>query len=201
MIATVRTGSLLCLAMLALGLPGTAFAEGAASKSSGPPPLPPQELRILDSEGHAPSEVSKKPSTEVESYCLNIADQAQDARYAIQEKQLKKLEGQITARIDELEARREDYKKWLEERRAFLEGASSIVVDIYASMKSDAAAAQLSKLNKNDTAAILVQLKSRQASAILSEMDPKVAADVAQMIVNKTSNGGVDGKKIAENQS
>ena len=69
-----------------------------------------------------------------------------------------------------------------EERKAFLESASTVVVDIYSKMKSDAAAPQLAKLGNENAAMILVRLKPRQASDILSEMDPAVAAEVAKLM-------------------
>ena len=149
-----------------------------------------------------------KPTTEVEAYCLNIADKAQDARYALEKQQLVKLEAEISKGIDELDAKRKSYQSWLEERKAFLDSASSIVVDIYAAMKADAAAAQLSRLNRADAAAVLVKLKSRQASDILSEMKPDTAAEIAALIVAKTSAGTASGdaqaavtKKPSESRS
>ena len=158
-----RTGAATALALaLSLSCAGGAFAASEATKhSKSPPVLPPQELRNVDETTGAP--VEAKPTSEVENYCLNIADKAQDARYAIQEKQLRELEGEITSRIDELETRRAEYQKWMEERKAFLESASTVVVDIYSKMKSDAAAPQLAKLGNENAAMILVRLKPRQA--------------------------------------
>lgn len=199
-----RTGAATALALaLSLSCAGGAFAASEATKhSKSPPVLPPQELRIVDETTGAP--VEAKPTSEVENYCLNIADKAQDARYAIQEKQLRELEGEITSRIDELETRRAEYQKWMEERKAFLESASTVVVDIYSKMKSDAAAPQLAKLGNENAAMILVRLKPRQASDILSEMEPAVAAEVAKLIVEKTSSDSksdeAEGDKVAENQ-
>lgn len=128
-----------------------------------------------------------KDATEVERYCLNIADKAQDARYAMQSQQLKDLQKQIDARIAELEAKRQDYNKWLAERQAFLDSASSIVIDIYAKMKPDAAAGQLAALDRDAAASVLAKLKPRAASDILSQMPTKVAAEIAAMIVEKTT--------------
>ncbi len=165
----------------------SASAQEQGAAGSPPPDLPKQELRVLGPGGKEPA--PEKPTTEVEAYCLNIADKAQDARYALEKQQLGKLEAEISKRIDDLEAKRQSYQSWLEERKAFLASASSIVVDIYAAMKADAAAAQLSRLDRGDAAAVLVKLKSRQASAILSEMKPDTAAEIAALIVAKTSAG------------
>ena len=133
----------------------------------------------------------------MEKYCLNIADKAQDARYALQQKKLKELEVQVSAQIDALEAKRKDYQDWLAERKRFLDSASNVVVDIYSKMKPDSAAAQLAQLGTDPAAAVIVRLKSRQASDILSQMQPETAAAIAKRIVDKTSNDGAPDQKVA----
>ncbi|MDY8108908.1 MotE family protein [Fulvimarina sp. 2208YS6-2-32] len=170
---------------------GAALAAGA-EEPTGPPPLQPQEVRIIDEATGAPKVEVIPPMSEVDSYCLNIADKAQDARHAMQSQQLKAVEAQITAKIGELEARRAEYQDWIKERKAFLEEASTIVVDIYAQMASDAAGPQLANLEREDAARILVRLKPRQASDVLSEMEPAVAAEIAKLIVEKTSKDRVE---------
>jgi flagellar motility protein MotE (MotC chaperone) len=187
-----------CAMALVVGSPGFAFAKGAGQTEDAPP-LPPQQIRVVDPSGVA---VAPKPATEVEQYCLNIADKAQDARYALQETRMKDLEAAISQQIDELETKRADYETWLAERKRFLESASQIVIDIYSQMKADAAAPQLAKLDRDSAASVLVRLKSRQASDILSEMSPTVAAEIARLIVDKTSAGSTtDVAEIAEGQS
>ena len=115
---------------------------------------------------------------------------------------MKDLEAAIGAQIDELEIRRADYETWLAERKRFLESASQIVIDIYSQMKADAAAPQLANLDRDSAASVLVRLKSRQASDILSEMPPAVAAEIARLIVDKTSAGSTaDVAAVAEEPS
>ncbi|MCW4113701.1 MotE family protein [Aurantimonas sp. MSK8Z-1] len=160
-------------------------AEAAAAKDE--PAVPPQKVRKVGSDGT--NESVERDRSEVERYCLNIADKAQDARYAAQSEQLKNLETQINQRIQDLEAKRAEYKDWLAQRQAFIDGASSVVVDIYAKMKPDAAAAQLAVLDRESAAAVLVKLKSRTSSAILSEMPAETAGALAALIVQKTMNG------------
>lgn len=187
-----------CALALLVGTPGLAFAQ-EGEPAADAPPLPPQQIRVLDTFGE---EVMPKPASEVEQYCLNIADKAQDARYALQESRMKDLEAAISEQIDELELRRADYETWLAERKRFLESASQIVIDIYSQMKADAAAPQLAKLDRDSAASVLVRLKSRQASDILSEMPPAVAAEIARLIVDKTSAGSTaDVAAVAEDQS
>lgn len=178
--------SLSLLAVFSLGAAGLAHGAGAPAKSAPAEERPPQELRVIGEDG---SPAAEEPLTEVEAYCANIADPARDARYALKTERLKELEVQVEAKLDELEARRSDYLDWLAERKRFLEEASKVVVDIYSAMSPDAAAAQLARIDKPAAASVLVKLKSRQASDILSEMDPAIAAEIAGIIVAKTSAG------------
>ncbi|WP_102958749.1 MotE family protein [Mangrovicella endophytica] len=165
--------------------------ENAAGAAQGPAKLAqpfdikPQVLRRVGSDG---TDATLAQPTEVESYCLNIADKVQDARYAAQTAQLKEIEGQIDQKIAELEAKRQDFQRWLEERQKFLDAASPIVIDIYAKMKPDAAAAQLAGLDQATAASVLAKLKTRTASSILAEMPAKAAADLAALIVAKTTD-------------
>ncbi|UIJ72869.1 MotE family protein [Aurantimonas sp. HBX-1] len=185
-----------CALVLVLAWPAAAQ-EG--DPSAGAPELPPQQIRIIDPAGDL---VAPAPATEVQQYCLNIADKAQDARYSLQESRMKDLEVAISQKIDELEAKRADYETWLAERQRFLDSASQIVVDIYSQMKAVAAAPQLANLDRDAAASVLVRLKSRQASDILSEMSPAVAAEIAKRIVDKTSAGtAADAEQVAESRS
>ncbi|HEY9055950.1 MAG TPA: MotE family protein [Aurantimonas sp.] len=179
------------LVVLAPALASIGFAHAA-----GAPEIPPQEVRIIGESGEV---AKRKPASEVEAYCLNIADEAQDARYAQEQKQLTELEAEIGKQIDALEAKRKDYQQWLEERKSFLESASTIIVDIYAKMKADAAAAQLAQIDRSSAASLIARLKSRQASDILSAMPPATAAEITNLIVQKTSTGGsMEEKQVAE---
>ncbi|MEX6504970.1 MotE family protein [Jiella sp. M17.18] len=185
----------IAMLMIAASALGASVGEVGASGAQ-PPAAPPvttsQGIRILDENGNVAT--APKPTTEVEKYCLNIADKAQDARYALQQDKLKQLEGAVSKQIDALEAKRKEYQDWLAERKKFLDSASTIVVDIYAKMKADAAAAQLAQLGTDSAAAVIIRLKARQASDILSQMQPEVAAAITKRIVDKTSSGGETGK-------
>ncbi|MEF2550874.1 MotE family protein [Aurantimonas sp. A2-1-M11] len=188
-----------CLALL-LTVTVAASVTNPAKSQDRPSELPPQEVRLVGPKGEVIT--APKPSTEVEAYCLNIADKAQDARYALEQAQLTELETAVSKQIDELEAKREDYNAWLAERQRFLDDASKIVVDIYTNMDSVAAAAQLAIVSRSDAASVLVRLKSRLASDILSEMEPSVAAEIATLIVAKTSAGTTqDPQQLAEKSS
>lgn len=163
-------------------LSATSFAIGAGGRTA---PETRDTVRVVGSDGTNQT-VAAPVMSDAERYCAAIVDPARDARTLHQTEQLQALEAQIDARIDELEAKRAEYQEWLDKRQAFLDSTSPIVLDIYSTMRPDAAAAQLAGLDREAAAAILAKLKSRQASAILTEMPAPVAAEVAALIVERT---------------
>lgn len=170
---------------------GLAIAPGAAFAEETAPPAEalverPTKVRVIGPDGKPPAE-NEAQLSDIERYCSNIADPAKDARAAIQAKRLQELEIEVSAKIDALEAKRVEYQDWLAQREAFINSTSGIVVDLYAGMKPDAAAAQLAGLDRSTAASIVTRLKPRTASAILSEMPPEVAAELATLIVQKTN--------------
>jgi flagellar motility protein MotE (MotC chaperone) len=130
-----------------------------------------------DSQAAAPGQPSEPG---VSSYCANIADQAADARFAWQTETLTALKKEIEDKIAALEAKRAEYEEWLKKRNDALAQAESGIVNIYAKMKPDAASKQLSAMDVPTAAAILHRLNVRNASAILNEMDPDRAAELAK---------------------
>lgn len=117
-----------------------------------------------------------------QQYCFNIADAARDARYAWQKKQLTDIEQEVAKRVAELDARTAEYKTWLARRDEFISKAEDGIVQIYAAMKPDAAAAQLSQMHEESAAAVLTKLNTRAASAILAEMEAAKAAKLTMII-------------------
>ena len=122
--------------------------------------------------------VAKEPAKT--GYCANIADAAADARFAWQKEQLAAMERQVEERIRLLEEKRAEYEAWLKRRNEFLAKADESVVAIYAKMRPDAAALQLSNMPEDNAAAILVKLNARTASAVLAEMEASRAAALAR---------------------
>ena len=118
------------------------------------------------------------PTENARAYCTNIADAAADARYALQAAALEDLETQVNARIDALEKKRAQYEEWLALREEFLRKADESIVAIFTQMRPDAASQQMSVMDLEAAAAILVKLNPRIASAILNEMDPMKAAQL-----------------------
>ena len=153
---------------------------------------PSDPLRLPDAEAAKGSPV-KAPMTEAQKYCQNIAAAAADARYAWQSKKLTELEGQIKQRVAELEAKQAEYKDILAQHDEALKRAKDILVGIYAHVRPEGAASQLSALDDATAAAVLVQLNARQASAILSEITPERAVRLVNTISGLTPPA--DGKK------
>jgi flagellar motility protein MotE (MotC chaperone) len=113
---------------------------------------------------------------DIERFCSNIADAARDRRYALQRSELEALQADIDERIAALEAKRAEYESWLERRNDFLAKAEGNLVEIYSSMRPDAAAERLAEVNAELAAGILMKLEAREAGVILNEMDSKAAA-------------------------
>ncbi|MBT9371943.1 MotE family protein [Rhizobium sp. CSW-27] len=126
-------------------------------------------------------------SEDIQKFCTNIADPARDQRYLLQKQELEKLRSDVDSRIEVLEARKAEYEDWLKRRNDFLERAQAGLVDIYKTMKADAAAPQLQEMNVEIAAAIIMKLPARQSGLILSEMDPQKAG-VISMIISSAAN-------------
>lgn len=177
------SAALLAGALLLAGVHGAA-AAGGGSEPAAPPPTT-NKLRVIGADGTEAS-VPVQATTDVQRYCSNISDPALDARNALQLAKVKEAEDQLSARIEELEAKQREVETWLAARKEFIDSTSETMINIYSGMKADAAAGQLAGMERPMAAALLARLKSRQASAILSEMPAPVAAEIANIITQKT---------------
>jgi flagellar motility protein MotE (MotC chaperone) len=130
----------------------------------------------------AEQQLAPKPTKP--DYCANFADEARDLRFALQQKQLKDLEAALNKKIAELEEKRLEYLSWIAARDAELKKAEAGLVAIYAKMRPDAAAQQLVLLDRETAASILRQLKARNASAILNEMEETPAAQLSALLAD-----------------
>ncbi|MDK1488513.1 MotE family protein [Sinorhizobium sp. 7-81] len=119
---------------------------------------------------------------EIQQFCTNIADAARDQRYLLQRKELENLQASVDERIATLEKRRAEYEDWLKRRNDFLKQAELGLVDIYKTMKPDAAAGKLEMVRPEIAAAIVMRLPPRQSSLILSEMSDDKAAVLTNII-------------------
>ena len=123
---------------------------------------------------------------EARQYCVNIRDVAADARYAWQKSTLEELDKRVAERIAALEEKRAEYESWLKKREDFLAAARDDIVAIYAKMRPEAAAGQLTALDDEMAAALLARLNARASSAILNEMDPARASQLASTLAGMT---------------
>jgi len=119
---------------------------------------------------------------EIQQYCTNIIDQARDQRYLLQKQDLEQLQQDVDNRIAVMEARKAEYEDWLKRRNDFMQQAEANLVNVYKTMKADAAAPQLEEVNPGLAAAIIMKLPPRQSGLILAEMDARKAAMVASIM-------------------
>jgi flagellar motility protein MotE (MotC chaperone) len=145
--------------------------------------------------GSSAAAQEKSGDSKANQYCVNIADAASDARFALQKEALANIEKEIESRIKVLEAKRAEYEEWLRRRNEVLAKADETVVTIYSRMRPDAAALQLSNMHEEIAAAVLAKLNPRAASAVLNEMEPARAAQLANIITDAPKRVQNSGKQ------
>ncbi len=166
-------------AALITGLAAGLLAAGSASSRPADRGAAPEKA---PTEPEAPAEsaaAATEPPSIVEKYCTNIRDAAADARIAWQMEELHKLEKEVEQKIADLDARQAEFEEWLRRREEFVARAKQNLVAVYANMRPDAAAQQLAILEDEEAASVLANLVPRTASAILNEMNPERAAQLA----------------------
>jgi flagellar motility protein MotE (MotC chaperone) len=119
-----------------------------------------------------------QPTPPKDDFCANIADFASDARHALQMKQLEDLQKKIDQKIAILEEKRAENRDFSKKRDEAMKTTQKGIVDIFAKMKPDVAAAQFEILDVETSASILRQLNARVASTILNEMKAPLAAAI-----------------------
>lgn len=162
----------------------------AAAASPEPQPATPDAKAMPAKAMSANTMPAKTAGSDAQQFCQNIAAAATDARFAWQTQQLNDLDAKIKQRVAELDAKRAELKDVLTKRDEAMKRAQESLVAIYAKMKPDVAAAQLSALDDTTASAVLAQLNPRTSSAILNEVSP----DRAVRLIN-TIAGTPDGKK------
>ncbi len=169
----------LCATSLLLTAIGSAAAEDAAT--------PDLTISPVETATTSHSGLEMRALTEeARQYCVNIRDAAADARFAWQKATLEALDQRIDEKIAALEKKRAEYEVWLKKREDFLAAAREDVVTIYARMRPEAAANQLTNLDDQMAAAVLARLNARTSSAILNEMEPARAAQLASTLAGMT---------------
>lgn len=126
--------------------------------------------------------MAPRNASEIHEFCTNIADDAKDLRYAKRASELLALQSEVEERIAILEEKNREFEAWIARRNEFQRKAQDSLVEIYAKMRPDAAAARLEILGTDLAAVILMKLSPRQAGVILNEMDAQKAALVTGII-------------------
>jgi flagellar motility protein MotE (MotC chaperone) len=116
-------------------------------------------------------------------YCVNISDKAKEARYARIRAELEQTGREVDEKLGKLDAKLAEIRDYVDRREKFLENASGSLIEIFGTMRADAAAAQLSELDAISASAILMKLPAERASTIMNEMSPKQAAEIAQTLL------------------
>ena len=168
----------------------TATSPIVSASSSGPAAA--QDPKHPTAPDVAVATATASPASEAQRYCQNVAAAAADARFALQTRKLNDLEGEIAKRVAALEAKEAEVKDVLSRHDEAIKHADATLVAIYAKMRPDAAAQQISALDDATAAAVLEQLNPRQSSAILNEIAPERAVKLVNTISGLVPN---DGKK------
>lgn len=120
----------------------------------------------------------------IEDYCLSISDAAAERRMATKTASFEKLEKRLEERMTRLEEEKTALEALIAKREEIRNLATKELVEIYAGMPPEAAAAQMEKLDIRLASSVLRQLKPRQASAILSEVKPDLAAQMMRVLAS-----------------
>ncbi|RCL03178.1 MAG: hypothetical protein JSC189_000322 [Candidatus Tokpelaia sp. JSC189] len=121
---------------------------------------------------------------QIARFCQNVGDQAQDARFELQLRQLNVMRDEVDVRIKLLEEKRKEYDDWLARRNDFLAKAQDSFVGIISKMRPDAAAAQLALVDEIAAASIIFKLEPRVSSAIMNELQPEKSANLIRILVS-----------------
>jgi flagellar motility protein MotE (MotC chaperone) len=118
----------------------------------------------------------------VQRFCASIGPTAIEARFAWQRRTIAELEKEIAVRIERLDAKIEEHKKWLAKREAFAAKATTSLVLLITKMKAEAAALQLAEMEEDVAAALLMRLDAKISGPLLGEIPPIKAARLAGLI-------------------
>lgn len=129
-------------------------------------------------EGAGDPEIKKA----IEDYCTSVTDLAAERRAARQAAALQDLQTRVEDRLNLLDQHTQKLAELIRKREELRNLADKELVDIYAGVDAEAAAAQMEKLDLRLASSVLRQLKPRQASAILDVMKPDLAAALVRLI-------------------
>jgi flagellar motility protein MotE (MotC chaperone) len=147
-----------------------------------------QSVPVVTAEPATASALAAAPSGRPESeaaaieFCRNIAPIAGEARAAFLQQTIAAQERELVRKTAELEERITEHKQWIARRQEVMDQAGSALVRMFARMRPDAAAQQVSIMDEAVAAALLMKLETKSSSALLSEMPPARAARLAAII-------------------
>ena len=129
---------------------------------------------------HAPD---KYISQSIRTYCENNIPNSDEGRRAWQFQQLKELEARIDDKATKLDILRRTVEEMIMSQKKAETRANDVLVALYARMRPDAAAAQMSSMDAGVAGVILSALDPNIASKIVNEMESDVAARITQTIL------------------
>lgn len=162
--------------------PQAVAAADSKAGEAAPPSFSDAETGELPFKTPGPLDALPPNASAAQQYCFNTADSASEARFAWQAKKIRDMEAELDKKAQQLEAKTEEYKHWLERRDEFSRKAHEKLVGFYTGMRADAAAVQLATLDEEMAAAVVMKLQTKVASQIMGEMDPERAAKIASII-------------------
>ena len=121
---------------------------------------------------------------EINRYCVNIFDSAKEARHAVLMKRLAEMQAQVDEKLDAMDTRISELRTWTERREQFLLKARDSLIQIFQTMRPDAAALQLTEMGAVTSAAIIAKLEPKISGAILAEMEPGDAAKITMILTD-----------------
>jgi flagellar motility protein MotE (MotC chaperone) len=170
-----RVGSVGAIAgawMIAIFSAGAAFAADSVSKAEEAAdnlPMPPTTPVVL---------------SPAEQYCSSVLDAASAAQLAQQKAELEKAQQEVQNKVALLTAKTRELKHWMKKREDFSAQVTDALVQIYAKMDPDAAAAQLAAMNEFVAAAIMSKVPVKAASLIMAEMEAPKAARLSAVLAS-----------------
>jgi hypothetical protein len=117
-----------------------------------------------------------------DGYCRAIAEIAAKRHDSAEKDGLAQLAVRVEDRMVLLDQKIASLKEWVAKRDALVARAKDAVSQIYGRMTAEAAALQLLAMPENTAAAVIYKLETKQASAIMAEMDATKAARLSSII-------------------
>ena len=143
----------------------------------------PQEQPPVEQEQQAFTESEKEVLTRL----LDKEKQLRARQIALdrRERQMKALEEDLQEQISQLETLQQEVEKDIDRKKIQDREQLNKAVEFYDKMEPAKAAASVGQLNTKIAVQILLKVKEKNASAILSEMEPEQAARLIEEIARK----------------